>query len=254
MAAKIAPPAGRACGPAGRAVPLPRCHQPLRGVRVVEGARLESVYGSQAHRGFESHPLSADARECSPHRPPAVGVLCFSVLLTGLYAPARPVICARPVFAPVVPWGLRWGLGAATCGPNPGQSPGYPLGYTPPKAAVTPAPLRHRQLPKAAGAGAVGRPGLPARKGAATAPGAGCHCIGPGQTPTHPKARPGGARAPCYLPLLLIHFFDAPFYPVAPTPLPGLPKAPTGLDGPRRASTVPPKAPKGDCRWAGPRW
>ena len=28
-----------------------------RGVRVVEGARLESVYRSKAYRGFESRPL-----------------------------------------------------------------------------------------------------------------------------------------------------------------------------------------------------
>ena len=30
---------------------------PGRGVRVVEGARLESVYRSKAYRGFESRPL-----------------------------------------------------------------------------------------------------------------------------------------------------------------------------------------------------
>jgi hypothetical protein len=33
------------------------CSPIQRGVRVVEGARLESVYGSKGHRGFESHPL-----------------------------------------------------------------------------------------------------------------------------------------------------------------------------------------------------
>ena len=31
-----------------------------RGVRVVEGARLESVYTSKGYRGFESRPLRQD--------------------------------------------------------------------------------------------------------------------------------------------------------------------------------------------------
>ncbi len=43
-----------------------------RGVRVVEGARLESVYGSKAHRGFESHPLYI-----KPRLLPASGVFAF---------------------------------------------------------------------------------------------------------------------------------------------------------------------------------
>ena len=34
-----------------------RLHSPRRGVRAAEGARLESVYGLIAHRGFESLPL-----------------------------------------------------------------------------------------------------------------------------------------------------------------------------------------------------
>ncbi len=33
------------------------CAQERRGVRVVEGARLESVYTSKAYRGFESLSL-----------------------------------------------------------------------------------------------------------------------------------------------------------------------------------------------------
>ncbi len=37
------------------------CFQQLRrGVRVVEGARLESVYTSKGYRGFESRPLRKD--------------------------------------------------------------------------------------------------------------------------------------------------------------------------------------------------
>ena len=40
------------------ALSLPYQPPSLRGVRVVEGARLESVYGSKGHRGFESHPLN----------------------------------------------------------------------------------------------------------------------------------------------------------------------------------------------------
>ena len=33
------------------------CSPIQRGVRVVEGARLESVYSPKGYRGFESHPL-----------------------------------------------------------------------------------------------------------------------------------------------------------------------------------------------------
>ncbi len=47
---------------------LVTCHQSLltkkrRGVRVVEGARLESVYRSKAYRGFESRPLRKKMHE-----------------------------------------------------------------------------------------------------------------------------------------------------------------------------------------------
>ena len=49
-----------------------------RGVRVVEGARLESVYRSKAYRGFESRPL----RQRNKKKCPARGIFILKDFLS----------------------------------------------------------------------------------------------------------------------------------------------------------------------------